>query len=301
MLTMSVCRAFSDKAPFELRRPAELQVPFLFNSPHSGRCYPRAFLDMSCLDAREIRLSEDRYVDCLFDDVTVLGAAFMVADFPRAYLDVNREAFELDATMFSDSLPDFIPANPTMRVQAGLGCIPRIVAPDKPIYAEKIPVHEALGRVFSIYQPYHVQLRHKMENMKSRFGYAVLVDCHSMPGQLRYYRGEEQPDIILGDMYGRSCGRVLTRYATMLLEAQGYRVAHNQPYAGGYITAHYGRPLSGYHALQIELNRNLYLNPQSLELTAGFDVLKRNMACFAQALVAIPESSILPESREAAE
>lgn len=296
---MSVYRDFPDKAPFELRRPVVLQVPFLFNSPHSGRNYPRAFLEMSCLDAREIRLSEDRYVDFLFSDVTKLGAAFMAAYFPRAYLDVNREAFELDATMFCDAVSDLI-ACPTIRVQAGLGCVPRVVAANKPIYADKIPLHEAFGRISSIYQPYHDCLKSEIETIRKQFGYAILIDCHSMPGQLRYYEGEKQPDIILGDMHGRSCARVLIHYATALLEELGYCVAHNQPYAGGYITTHYGDPASGCHALQIEINRDLYLDPCSFEPLAGFKALKHDMMRFAHDLIAMFEN-VIATGHEAAE
>lgn len=287
---------FADEAPFKLRRPVKLLAPFLFNSPHSGRCYPRAFLNMSCLDVENIRLSEDRYVDCLFADVTCLGAVFMAADFPRAYLDVNREACELDAAMFYDAPSGlFIPESQSMRVQAGLGCIPRIVAYNRPIYAEKILFREAEGRLSSIYKPYHARLRAELARIKSRFGHAVLIDCHSMPSPLRHDGGAgRQPDIILGDVHGCSCGPALTRSATALLEQRGYHVAHNQPYAGGYITAHYGRPFAGMHALQIEINRNLYLDPQSLMLTEGFKDLKQNLACFAQALVAMWQDSILP-------
>jgi len=296
---MSATRDFMHKAPFEVRKPAEALVPFLFNSPHSGRHYPPAFLQMSCLDRDEIRLSEDRYVDCLFNGVTELGATFMAADFPRAYLDVSRDASELDPGMYDDSPPGSMGAVANMRVQAGLGCIPRVVAANKPIYAHKIPIAEAQGRLSSIYYPYHSRLRREMELLKQRFGYSVLIDCHSMPGQLRCYEGGQQPDIILGDRYGRSCNQGLTHYATLLLEKLGYRVAHNQPFAGGYITAHYGRPLAGFHALQIELNRNLYLDPQTLVPTEGFELLRHHMMRFAQAIVHMPETLNFPVQQAA--
>lgn len=296
---MAVDREFPQGLPFEVYKPAELRVPFLFNSPHSGRFYPIKFREMSCLNDFDIRLSEDRFVDLLFQDVVPLGAALMTAWFPRAYLDVNREAFELDASMFEDSLPDFVPV-PSARVSAGLGSVPRVVAQGKAIYAHKIPVREALERISQIYKPYHIRLAHEIAAIQDIFGYSVLIDCHSMPGQLRYFGGEVQPDIILGDLHGRSCVSALTEKAAELLSAMGYHVAHNQPYAGGYITAHYGRPLKNGHVLQIEINRDLYLDPLTLEPTDNFHRLRQDLACFAQDIMAIPDAYFMLR-RDAAE
>lgn len=296
---MSAYRDFPHIPPFALLEPAQTDAPFLFNSPHAGRHYPQAFMDMSCLDAQDIRLSEDRYVDLLFECVTEFGATFMRADFPRAYLDVNREAHELDPNMFYDSLPAFV-SYPTARVQSGLGCVPRNVAQNKPIYQQKLPAQEAVERISSIYHPYHAQLKQTLRDIRSHYGYAVLIDCHSMPGELSGYCADEQPDIILGDLYGRTCAPALTHYATLLLTELGYRVGHNQPYAGGYITTHYGRPAEGFHALQIEINRTLYLDQQTLKRTAGFEALQKAMRTFAQRLVTL-SGQVFPGDHLAAE
>jgi len=224
----------------------------------------------------------------------------MMADFPRAYLDVNREFFELDADMFEDRLPNFVAA-PTLRVAAGFGCLPRLVALGKPIYNHKLPSSEALGRISSIYRPYHQHLEEELRALKARYGYAVLIDCHSMPGQSLSLTGEkQQADMILGDVYGRSCAPALTNHASMLLEEMGYHVARNQPYAGGYITSHYGRPLQHIHALQLEINRNLYLERETLAINACFDRLQVRMVEFGRRLMAMARD-VFFQARDAAE
>jgi len=291
---MSLERDFPHALPFRLITPQRGGMPYLFNSPHSGRNYPATFRQMSCLDAFDLRLSEDRFVDHLFAGLVNAGATVMLAEFPRAYLDVNREACELDASMFADRLPDFVPS-PTLRVAAGFGCVPRLVAADKPIYDHKLPSAEALGRITSLYRPYHRCLEAALQALKNRYGYAILIDCHSMPGQSRVLEGEEaQPDMILGDVYGRSCSAALTNHASAVLEEMGYHVRRNQPYAGGYITCHYGQPASNIHAMQIEINRDLYLDPYSLEPHDGFAPLCAHMLAFGRDLMQLGPEIFLP-------
>lgn len=277
---------------FEIMEPAELRVPFLFNSPHSGRIYPSQLLTQSALTADQVRMSEDAFVDFIFRDVVTIGAAFMHVQFPRAYLDVNRGAYELDQTFFSDTLPDFVPP-PSLRAKAGLGTVPSVVAHNKPLYQKPLPFSVARERIERLYFPYHQALEAKLRHIEQRFGHVVLVDCHSMPGNLKYFEGKRQPDIILGDCYGRSCAPALVDYATELFCEKGYSVVHNQPYSGGYITSHYGNPMQNRHALQIEINRELYMNERLIELHSGFTQLQADVTSICADLVSLPEASFL--------
>ena len=247
---------FPDRPAFEVRKPADQRVPFVFNSPHSGRCYPERFLRMSRLDQTAIRKSEDHYVDELFMGAVPLGAPMLVAHFPRAYLDVNREPYELDPRMFTERLPPFANSR-SIRVAGGLGTIPRVVSEGQDIYRAGIPLAEAQARIANIYKPYHQTLRDLIGRTHRRFGFAVLIDCLSMPATVRYGQEGIRPDFIIGDRFGTSASRGLSEAAVSILSSMGYLVTSNKPYAGGFITEHYGRPLKGLHALQIEVKRGL--------------------------------------------
>ncbi|OCW59377.1 N-formylglutamate amidohydrolase [Hoeflea olei] len=272
-------------APYEVRRPRQQTEPFVFNSPHSGRVYPESFLATSRLDRMAIRRSEDHYVDELFADVTQLGAPLFHARFPRAWLDVNREPYELDPRMFDGALPSFANIG-SMRVAGGLGTIPRLVAENMEIYRGRLSVDEGLARIEQVYRPYHATLRRLIAHTHVQFGKAVLIDCHSMPATVRVAGGSQRPDIIVGDRYGASASHDLSRAAVSFLSGLGYRVVRNKPYAGGFITEHYGRPDRGLHALQIEVNRGLYVDESTLEKTAGFDLLKTDLTEFASQMMA---------------
>lgn len=285
---MTAERDFPDSLPYELRQPSDQRIPFVFNSPHSGRDYPTAFLQQSQLDPHTIRRSEDCFVDQLFASAVMIGSPLVVAHFPRAYLDVNREPYELDAKMFSEPLPSYANGH-SARVAGGLGTIPRLVGEGQEIYAHKLHLEEALGRIETIYRPYHALLGDILAKTRERFGYGVLVDCHSMPTGIRFPESGMRPDFIIGDRFGTSCAPELANAATQLLREMGYVVAHNKPYAGGYITEHYGRPLKQFHALQIEVNRGLYLNEHSYEKKAGFDQVQRDIALFLRDLVSLPD------------
>ncbi len=272
-------------APFELHRPAQQTEPFVFNSPHSGRIYPEAFLSASRLDRRSIRRSEDHYVDELFSSVVQLGAPLLAALFPRAWLDVNREPYELDPRMFDGALPPFANIG-SMRVAGGLGTIPRLVAENMDIYRGKLSVEEGLSRIEQVYRPYHACLRKTIAQTHVQFGKAILIDCHSMPANVRVAGGNRRPDFIIGDRYGASAAHDLSRAAVSFLSSLGYHVVRNKPYAGGFITEHYGRPGRGLHALQIEINRGLYVNEETLEKTSGFDLLRADLNDFAARMMA---------------
>ncbi|ESZ53018.1 N-formylglutamate amidohydrolase [Mesorhizobium sp. L2C054A000] len=279
---------FSIVPPFEIRSGAEQRVPFVFNSPHSGRYYPDRFLAMARLDRNAIRRSEDCYVDELFGSAVVLGAPMLAANFPRAYLDVNREPWELDPRMFAEPVPSFCNIR-SARVAGGLGTVPKLVGEGLDIYSGRLPLAEAVQRIEAVYKPYHETLKRLLTRTHARFGYAVLIDCHSMPASIRVGDSGLRPDFIVGDRFGISATAALTETAIGLLIGMGYTVAHNKPYAGGFITEHYGRPARHLHALQIEVNRGLYMNERTFQKSAGFDALADDMARFSADLMAMPD------------
>ncbi|PYE33484.1 N-formylglutamate amidohydrolase [Rhizobium sp. PP-F2F-G38] len=275
---------------FCVREPDHQRIPFVFNSPHSGRLYSEAFLAQSRLDARTIRRSEDHYVDELFGRAVGLGAPMLVAHFPRAFLDVNREPYELDPRMFDGALPPHANIS-SMRVAGGLGTVPRLVAENMEIYRTRLPVEDALERIETIYKPYHATLRRLIARTHVLFGRAILIDCHSMPGNVRVAGSSMRPDIIIGDRYGTSASADLSRMAVTLLEDLGFTVTRNKPYAGGFITEHYGRPRRGLHALQIEINRGLYVDETTLVKKPEFDWLAHILGTFFAEFAAHVESS----------
>lgn len=278
--------AFADEtwpAAVQVRRAATLVSPVIFASPHSGRFYPPALLAASCLDAQEIRLSEDAFVDELIAPVAALGAALVLAGHARAWVDLNRAADELDAGMF-DTPPQGAAPVRSARVAAGLGSIPRVVGAGRPIYRDKLPAEEAGRRLQRSWEPYHQTLSALVDEARGQFGRAVLLDWHSMPSAAAAAAPGRAPDVVLGDRYGGSCSGALTALVQRELEAMGYRVARNAPYAGGWTTERYGRPAEGVHALQIELNRRLYLDEPTAERTAGFPRLQRDVALLARTL-----------------
>ena len=274
----------ADIPPFHVSMPENHAVPFAFNSPHSGRCYPERFLEQSRLDRMTIRRSEDAYVDELFAGVVALGAPLLAANFPRAWLDVNREPWELDPRMFNEPVPSFANTR-SARVAGGLGTVPRLVGEGLEIYRSRLPLAEALSRIERAYKPYHACLQRLLARIHGRFGYAVLVDCHSMPANIRVGDDDRRPDFIIGDRFGTSASQALSLKAISLLRAMGYSVTHNKPYAGGFITEHYGRPGRGLHAVQIEVNRGLYMNEATYEKTVGFSALSDDISVFCNALM----------------
>jgi len=276
-----MAQAFSENSHFEVLEPVTQSVPLVFNSPHSGRLYPQSFLERSRLDALGIRRSEDHYVDELFSVAPVLGAPMLVAHFPRAWLDVNREPYELDPRMFDGALPSYANIN-SIRVAGGLGTVPRVVAENMEIYRHRMPVEEALERVERVYKPYHACLRRLIVRTHVAFGFAVLIDCHSMPGNIRVSGTGLRPDFIIGDRYGTSASGELSRLAMRLLEDMGFSVVRNKPYAGGFITEHYGRPAKGLHALQIEVNRGLYVDETTLARRPDFTALQTAISVFLE-------------------
>ena len=272
---------------FDLMQPERQRVPFVFASPHSGRVYPDSFVAASRLGAIGLRRSEDAFVDKLFASAIELGAPMIAARFPRAYLDANRAPGELDPTMFTDALT--VPVDPPgTRVNAGLGVIPRIVRDGAEIYRAKLPAHEAENRLSLLYRPYHAALSKLLEETRARFGCAVLIDCHSMPSAAAI------PDAVLGDRYGMAASHALMRKAERDFERSGFTVARNTPYAGGYSTHLYGRPMLGHHALQIEINRALYLDEERIEPNVRFADVAHRIGDALRELTAIAPALLRP-------
>jgi len=284
--------------PFTVVMPAAQTAPFVLCSPHSGRVYPRHFLEQSRLDPLTLRKSEDCFVDELFQGAAELGVPMIAARFPRAFLDVNREPYELDPELFADPLPDYANTQ-SVRVVGGLGTIARIVADGEEIYRSRLGVDHALERVEQFYFPFHRALEALIAQTKAQFGYAILIDCHSMPSAITAQSSGPRPDFVIGDRFGSACDPRLTRMLREMISVEGYDVQLNRPYAGGYITEHYGRPYRGVQAVQIEINRALYLNELAFTRKPGFHRIKTDLTRIAAALFsAVP---VMLEKRAAAE
>lgn len=291
--------SFSGRPAFEVIVPAEHRLPVVLNSPHSGSCYPNDFLAVSRLDERAIRRSEDTWVDELVAPAAGVGCPLLRANFPRAWLDVNREPYELDPKMFEGNLPTYANIR-SVRVAGGLGTIARIVSESEEIYKQPICVNEALGRIDTVYKPYHRTLRQLVLDTRAAFGLAVLIDCHSMPSSTRGTHSRHRPDIVLGDRYGTSCATELTDFAAQILSRFGYSVSRNKPYAGGFITEHYGQPGRALHAMQVEINRNIYMDERTLAKTERFGAVAADLARLVQALGEAFDAGFLaqPEAAE---
>lgn len=257
--------------PIDIFRPDAQTAPVVFASPHSGRDYSPAFVEQSCLDATALRRSEDAFVDTLFRRAPDFGAPLIRANFPRAYVDANREAYELDPRMFSDALPDYVVTR-SPRIAAGLE---------------------------GTHRPYHRALMGLIDDTRQAFGGCLLIDCHSMPSNVTGARSDHPlGDIILGDCHGTAAAPAMTALAERLLKDLGFSVTRNRPYAGGYTTRHYGRPRAGVHVLQIEINRALYLDEAAIAPLPAMAGIAARLDDFMAQLCAGARRLVLPEAAE---
>jgi N-formylglutamate deformylase len=279
--------------PFEILEPQDWRSPIVFNSPHSGSVYPRAFLAYAQLDLATLRRSEDSFVDELFAGVVGCGFPLMRAHFPRCYVDVNREPYELDPRMFDGRLPSFANTR-SMRVAGGLGTVARVVGDAHEIYDQRIPVDDALQRIEGLYKPYHRALRRLITALHRDFGAAVLIDCHSMPSVAGSKDDRPRSDFVLGDRYGTSCVPAIAETIDATLAGFGYTVSRNKPYAGGFITEHYGNPSVGVHAIQLEVNRALYMDERRYERSESFAKLAAHLVSLADRVADIPLEEMRP-------
>ena len=279
--------------PFDIVEPSWPLCPLVLSSPHSGSIYPRRFLDSARLDAFALRRSEDAFVDELFSGAAALGAPLIRARFPRAYLDLNREPYELDPRMFDGKLPAHANTR-SVRVAGGLGTIARVVGDSQEIYAGRLTVAEGLARIERLYKPYHAALRGLVERARLQFGYVLLVDCHSMPSTPTVVASAERrikTDFVVGDRYGTSADGSFVELLEGAMRRAGYAVHRNKPYAGGFITEHYGAPQSGIHAIQIEVNRALYMDERTIERTARFAAVKADITAVLAVLADAGDAS----------
>lgn len=275
--------------PFDLARPDDWTAPVVFASPHSGCHYPADFRDAAQLDPRTLRRSEDAFIDKVYAAAPNLGAPLLKANFPRAYVDPNREPWELDPDMFAAPLPGYVNTQ-SPRVKGGLGTVAKVVTNGENIYRGKLNFNEVRRRIETYYFPYHAMLQKLVDETLERFGACILIDCHSMPsvgGPMDRDPGFRRVDMVLGDCHGASCSARLTDTVQRALEAEGYAVTRNAPYAGGYTTHHWGRPAQGIHALQIEINRALYMNELAIEPRPGLAELTERMTRVMTAVAAI--------------
>jgi len=283
--------------PHEIIQPQRQTLPLVFASPHSGSDYPPEFLASSRLDPMSLRRSEDSFVHEIFGCAPEMGAPLLHALFPRAFVDPNREPYELDPAVFKDRLPPYANTS-SPRVAAGLGTIARVVANGANIYRNKLSLEEGLERIRSYYWPYHEALRGLVETTKERFGYCILVDCHSMPSNSRpgprasRGRGARGTAFVLGDCHGTTCAPAVTQAVERVLSDKGYMVVRNTPYAGGFVTRHYGKPRAQVHGLQIEINRHIYMDETRIERRPALKTLAEDMRDVVAALGTLTPSDL---------
>lgn len=278
---------------YSVLRPETLGSPVVFASPHSGRRYSPSFLAQAKLDARAIRRSEDAFIDELFAAAPDFGAPLLKAHFPRAFVDANREPYELDPDMFGDTLPDWVNTT-SPRVAAGLGTVAKIVAGGAEIYREPLVVADAMDRIERYYQPYHRALQALIDDAVATFGCCLLVDCHSMPSMALPGGGQLHPDIVLGDCHGSTCMPDIADIAEQTLRDLGLSVQRNKPYAGGFTTRHYARHHAGVQTLQIEINRALYMDETTIQRHDGFERLAERMRLLTARLANLRADILAP-------
>ena len=254
---------------------AGASAPLLLTSPHSGTLYPDHMRENLQVTIEDLTRTEDAFVDELFESAPGAGASMISAVYARSFVDLNRDARELDPAMI-DGRPPRPSSILTPRVEAGLGCLPRVGASGRQIYKTLLSPSEVESRLSFIHDSYHSEVRRELLELRETWGEAFLLDCHSMPSVQPGRRA--LPDIVLGDRFGSSCTSRMIGLAERTLRQMGYSVARNSPYAGGFTTRLYGRPRSGVHALQIEVNRKLYMNERMVAKSENFDIIQRDMA-----------------------
>jgi N-formylglutamate amidohydrolase len=283
-----------DHESLDCRLPERQLLPLVVASPHSGALYPSEFLAQVAVPLPALRRAEDAFVDALFTAAPGLGIPLLAACFPRSYVDANREPYELDPGMFEGPLPRVL-NHRTTRVAAGLGMIPRVAASGEAIYRGRVPSGEIERRLETCWRPYHIALSGLVEHTYAQFGGALLIDAHSMPSSASGFGLREHGvDVILGDNHGEACAPMLIEAVEHWLGAQGLRVRRNQPYAGGFTTQRYGRPGVGRHALQIEINRALYMDEARHARLATFGATQRLMASLLQEIGQRALEALLP-------
>lgn len=279
-------KAFSPA--IDIARPDIWRAGVIFASPHSGSLYPDGFTARAAVPLNELRRNEDAFIDELFSAAAVFGAPLLSARFPRCFVDVNRAPDELPQAWLNEkwlkdkSFTDNR-TEPTVRANAGLGVVPTQLSEKMPIYKKPLSPRCVRARLVSLYHPYHDALQGLITESSLEFGHTLLIDCHSMPGFAPM--GSRRPDVILGDRFGVSCHPQTLAAIEAAFRARNYTVARNYPYAGGYVTSHYGKPMSGIETVQIEINRDLYLNPVTLKPKRSYERLEENLSAVIKGII----------------
>ncbi|WP_040610631.1 N-formylglutamate amidohydrolase [Oceaniovalibus guishaninsula] len=270
---------------FDLILPRRRTTPAIFASPHSGRVYTREFLRRTVLTPDRLRSSEDAFIDRLFGTAPDAGAPLLLAQVPRAWIDLNRAPDEFDPALIAGVRRG--PHNP--RIASGLGVVPRVVAGGRSIYRGKITLDEARGRVRDVWRPYHATLRQLVDETLAGFGRAILIDCHSMPHEALEGLGPRgaRPDVVLGDRFGKAASAEVMDAVEAAFVGAGLRVGRNAPFAGAYTAQHYGRPEQGSHVVQVEIDRALYMDETRIAPLPGFDAFAAAMAGIVADIAAI--------------
>jgi N-formylglutamate deformylase len=285
------------KAAYHLIYPERRTTSVVFASPHSGRDYPWTFLRRTTLDEHSVRSSEDAFVDQLFDSAPQVGAPLIIAGAPRAFVDLNRNEDELDPALIEGV--SHLGHNP--RVASGLGVIPRVVANGQAIYSGKLSRAEATYRIETYWRPYHIALQGQLDQAHLMFGQAILIDCHSMPHEAMdsvTRRGMRRPEIVLGDRFGAAADGGIVDRIEAVFAAAGLNVTRNSPFAGAYITQAYGRPARGRHAVQIEIDRALYMNERLIRPNGNFDAFRSLMRAVIHEIAEIGRAPSVPLATE---
>jgi len=284
-------------APYQMMSPEAQTTSVVFASPHSGRDYPAAFLRASVLDEFSIRSSEDAFVDDLFAAAVDNGAPLLAARVPRAFIDLNRSADELDPALVEGVRRTA--HNP--RITSGLGVVPRVVANGRAIYRGRIPLEEAKARIDGCWRPYHAALQALLDLTGRRFGEAILIDCHSMPHEAVdciARAGAKRPDVVIGDRFGASADNGVVDRIEAAFAGAGLHVIRNAPFAGAYVAQHYGRPSRRQHAVQIEIDRSLYMNEPMIRPNANYDAFRTLLKGVIGELCEIGRAGELPLAAE---
>lgn len=282
---------------YHLTQPERRTTSVVFASPHSGRAYSKAFLRRTALDEQSVRSSEDAFVDRLFESAPQAGAPFIKAGVPRAYVDLNRSEDELDPALI-DGAPR---QGHNPRIASGLGVIPRVVANGQAIYSGKLSLIEARNRIETIWRPYHAALQASLDEAHLMFGEAVLIDCHSMPHEAMDQvarRGIRRPEVVLGDRFGASADGAIVDRIEAAFTRGGLVVTRNTPFAGAYITQAYGRPGRGRHAVQIEIDRALYMDERLIRPNHNFDAFRELMREVVREIAEIGRADAAPLAAE---
>ncbi len=262
---------------FEEFNTQELNFPIVMSSPHSGRCFPPEFLANSALTEKELRSSEDCFVDEIVKGASDGGIPLISMNIPRTFVDVNRDKIELDESMFFDA-PETSTVQGTRRCRVGLGVVHRIVSQNKNIYDGKLSYEEVMERISRVYEPYHKRLKQLVDKCVRKFGFCLVLDCHSMPSLICNIMNETKPlDFCLCTLFDESCPIEISRFLSGKLENKGYRVEFNRPYAGAYISFNYCQPRRNIHTLQLEINRSLYMDETALQKNNDFQHVSQDI------------------------